>query len=95
MQNISACILFIFTAISVGCCWDQSAYLDSAKRVQLSWSVNNTDATVSFNLTVLTNGWVGLGFNSKGSMVGADIVVGWIKDGETFFTVGKHATIHN
>jgi hypothetical protein len=91
-----AIALMLSLLVEHGSCWGQFAYLDSGKRVQLSWSVNNTDSTVSFNFTVLTGGWVGLGFNSKGSMAGADIVVGWIKDGQTFFTVSgiqKHRNL--
>ncbi len=82
-------LVLISLLVEHGCCWDQSVYVDAEERVQLSWSVNNTDSTVSFSLTVLTGGWVGLGFNTRESMIGADMVLGWIKNGQTFFTVSE------
>lgn len=39
-------------------------------------------------ITVQTTGWVGLGFNSIGSMVGADIFMAWVCGG-SFSRTGK------
>ena len=34
-----------------------------------------------------TTGYVGLGLSGNGGMAGADIVVGWVKDGEALLYV--------
>jgi len=34
-----------------------------------------------------TNGWIGMGISPNGAMTGADIAVGWVKDGTPLVTV--------
>ena len=34
-----------------------------------------------------TNGWVGMGVSPNGGMIGADMFVGWVKDGVATITV--------
>ena len=34
-----------------------------------------------------TNGWIGVGLSPNGGMIGADIFIGWVKNGEAFITV--------
>ena len=37
-----------------------------------------------------TTGYVGLGLSGNGGMAGADIVVGWVKDGEALLYVCRN-----
>ena len=53
----------------------------------LYWAFN--DDRITFEVHVRTHGWVGLGFTNNGGMKGADIVIGWIKNGETYFKVSN------
>lgn len=52
------------------------AILDSEGRFNLSWKFDNN--TITFEVSVMTNGWIGLGFSPNGGMTNADMVVGWI-----------------
>jgi len=36
-----------------------------------------------------TTGWIGMGISPSGGMIGADIVVGWVKDGIPEVTVSR------
>jgi hypothetical protein len=66
------------------------AALDPAERIKLYWTIHQTNMSVSFALEAATTGWVGFGISSgTGMMKGADIVIGWVKDGKAFLTVGN------
>lgn len=65
--------------------WDHSIYLNDDFR--LLWTVQSQDVT--FEVQVRTLGYVGLGFSRDGSRSGADIAIGWIDHGQTFFQVRK------
>lgn len=65
--------------------WDHSTYLNDDFR--LLWTVQSPDVT--FEVQVRTLGYVGLGFSRDGSRSGADIAIGWIDHGQTFFQVSK------
>ena len=43
---------------------------------------------ITFEVHVFTKGWVGFGLSPDGNMPGADIVIGWVKDGIPFMQVG-------
>jgi hypothetical protein len=51
----------------------------------LFWAFNKE--RITFEVHVRTHGWFGLGFSGNGGMNGADMVVGWISNGETHFKV--------
>ena len=34
-----------------------------------------------------TRGYVGFGISPNGDMVNSDVVIGWVKDGRTYFSV--------
>ena len=34
-----------------------------------------------------TNGYVGFGISPNGNMNASDVVIGWVKDGQTYFSV--------
>ena len=41
-----------------------------------------------FTVEAQTTGWIGFGISTgQGKMQGADIVIGWVKDGKTYFKV--------
>ena len=51
----------------------------------LFWDRNDTHVTMEVH--VRTHGYVGFGLSPNGNMFPADIVIGWVKDGKTFFKV--------
>ncbi|XP_011497249.1 PREDICTED: MOXD1 homolog 1 [Ceratosolen solmsi marchali] len=53
--------------------------LDEEGDVVLEWDPSN-DENVTFRLTGKTLGYIGLGFNDKGYMMGADIILAWVDD---------------
>ncbi|CAH1791597.1 unnamed protein product [Owenia fusiformis] len=57
--------------------------LDELQRYHLFWSF--TEESITFEAHVLTKGWVGLGLSTSGGMVGSDIVIGGIRDGQPYF----------
>ncbi|XP_059354299.1 DBH-like monooxygenase protein 2 homolog [Carassius carassius] len=63
-----------------------SEHLDPEHKVQLKWGFDEIQGTILFELTVNTSGWVGFGFSPKGGMTGADIVIGGVGPGGSFFT---------
>lgn len=78
--------------LMVGLCeavhWDNTANLDVHFR--LLWTVQ--DDEITFEVQVRTHGYIGLGFASRGStdaLAGADMVVGWVDGGQTYFQVCK------
>ncbi|GFO17707.1 DBH-like monooxygenase protein 1 [Plakobranchus ocellatus] len=57
----------------------------------LYWKFNNTHIT--FEMVVRTNGWVGFGISPSGAMKSSDVIIGWVKDGQTHFA-DRHAEGH-
>ncbi|CAG0892815.1 unnamed protein product [Darwinula stevensoni] len=70
--------------------WERHESLDQDGIVNLYWTPDLENGEITFELHAKTQGWAGLGFSANGAMTGSDIVVGWIKDGQTFFT-DRHA----
>lgn len=63
--------------------WDYAVDLNEDFRVY--WTIINQDIT--FEIQVRTLGYVGFGFSRDGNQIGADMAVGWVNDGHTFFQV--------
>ena len=64
------------------------ASLDEDQSVKLYWNVTTTDKEIFFTVEAKTTGWIGFGISSgQGKMQGADIVIGWVKDGVPYFQV--------
>ena len=63
------------------------ASLDSDGRFHLFWKFNSTHVT--FEAHVKTHGYVGLGLSRSGRMFPADVAVGWVTNGQTYFQVKK------
>ena len=51
----------------------------------LFWKHDGT--TITFEIHCRTRGYVGFGISPGGGMDGSDIVIGWVKEGNTYFTV--------
>jgi DOMON domain len=66
--------------------WDHSVYLD--ENFLLKWTVKEPD--ILFEAQVKAHGYVGIGFSRDGSTIyGADLVIGWLDEGFSFFYVSK------
>jgi len=62
--------------------------------VNLYWNVSAEEKDIYFTVEAKTTGWIGFGISSgQGKMEGADIVIGWVKDGKAYFK-DRHATGH-
>ena len=51
----------------------------------LYWNIPN-DGKICMAVEVITLGWVGLGFSPNGGMVGSDIMMAWVVDGQVTIT---------
>lgn len=58
--------------------------LDS-KRYQLEWLVDWRSKLITFNVTVQTTGYIGFGLTENGKMTGADIIIGGVNKGRSYF----------
>lgn len=61
--------------------WDHSMFLDDDYR--LLWTVSGYDIT--FEIQARTHGYIGLGFSKDGTIYGADVVIGWVDQGQVHF----------
>ena len=59
--------------------------LDNDGKYRVYWDFNDTHIT--FEVHVETRGYVGFGISPNGDMVNSDVVIGWVKDGRTYFSV--------
>ena len=68
--------------------------LDENQHVKLYWNVSIARKEIIFTVEAKTTGWVGFGISSgQGKMQGADIVIGWVKDGQTYFKAIKTVSV--
>ncbi|OWF40133.1 DBH-like monooxygenase protein 1 [Mizuhopecten yessoensis] len=65
--------------------------LDTEGNYWLFWSTNATHVT--FETHVNTHGYIGFGISPNGKMFPADVIVGGVKDGQTYFK-DYHTTQH-
>ncbi|XP_055521654.1 DBH-like monooxygenase protein 2 homolog, partial [Leucoraja erinacea] len=49
------------------------------------WGFDTGEGQITFAVEAQTMGWVGLGLTHSGDMTGADMAVGWVKDGQPYF----------
>lgn len=61
-----------------GLIWAHSERLDESGDVVIRWV--NSDSSITFRVEAKTKGYVGIGFNSRRNMRGADLVVAWVDD---------------
>lgn len=65
----------------------QESFLDSAGNFHISWELDPQKLeNITFEVTVKTQGWVGFGIAPKASMIGADLIIGGVKDGVPYFS---------
>lgn len=80
-------LVFICACLIGGVCaeqsWDHVVELD--QNYQLLWTVREPD--IIFEVRVRTHGYIGFGFSRDGTIYGADVFIGWIDNGHTFFHV--------
>jgi len=57
-------------------------------KVALSWTTNSEEAI--FQIQVVTTGWVSFALTFRGSMVGSDIILGWISDSGAATLIDAH-----
>lgn len=70
--------------------------LDEDQKVKLYWNISTANREIFFTVEALTTGWVGFGISSgQGKMAGADIVIGWVKDGKPYFKVTNAFKVSN
>ncbi|XP_070555179.1 DBH-like monooxygenase protein 1 homolog [Ptychodera flava] len=63
--------------------YTHDAALDDFGKVHLFWKYDDT--TITFEVHAETLGYVGFGISPNGGMTDSDIVIGWVKDGNTYF----------
>ena len=63
--------------------WDHAVDLNVDYR--LLWSIKDQDIT--FEVQARTLGYIGFGFSRDGTIYGADMVIGWVDQGHTYFHV--------
>ncbi|XP_033099416.1 DBH-like monooxygenase protein 1 homolog [Anneissia japonica] len=86
-RQMMFCILFMswwIVLVSGQTDLKHETFLDSEENVQLLWRVE--DETIVFEVRAKTTGYVGIGLSSNGGMKGADIMIGWVKDGKPFIS---------
>ena len=66
--------------------------LDTNGDYILFWKVNATHIT--FEVHVRTLGYVGFGLSPNGNMYPADVIIGWVKDGQAYFKVYTFVVFH-
>ncbi|XP_036325473.1 MOXD1 homolog 2 isoform X2 [Rhagoletis pomonella] len=64
-----------------GLSWDHAVDLNEDFRIL--WTIINQDIT--FEIQARTLGYVGFGFSPDGKLAGADMAVGWVDKGQTYF----------
>ncbi|KAK3088535.1 hypothetical protein FSP39_020262 [Pinctada imbricata] len=66
--------------------------LDHDGKYILFWKFNSTHIT--FEVHVRTHGYVGFGLSPNGNMFPADVVIGWVKNGQAYFK-DRHTTAYS
>jgi hypothetical protein len=64
--------------------YERNFTLDEEGNYVLYWTVDRENLLFHGAVEVKTEGWVGLGISPNG-MEGADVLIGWVKDGEIHF----------
>ncbi|CAG0903301.1 unnamed protein product [Darwinula stevensoni] len=65
--------------------WARTEALDSKGQVRLHWTPRITKGDIQFLFVAPSTGWVGVGFSPNGGMIGADMVIGGIRNGSPYF----------
>ena len=63
--------------------------MDASENYHVKWDFDETREYIIFTVRVRTLGWVGFGLSNNGGMIGSDMVIGWVKDGQAYLTVSN------
>uniref|UniRef100_A0A182MXP0 DOMON domain-containing protein n=1 Tax=Anopheles dirus TaxID=7168 RepID=A0A182MXP0_9DIPT len=88
VSKLALAVLLGVLSVVSGAHWDHAIFLDDDYR--LLWSITGQDIT--FEVQARTHGYIGLGFSKDGTIYGADMVIGWVDQGQVHFQVGSHIT---
>ncbi len=69
--------------------YDIAAALDPLSKYWMFANNNDEAEIITIELHVETTGWVGFGLSPNSKMKGSDFVLGWVKDGNTYFHVSS------
>lgn len=86
--NIYLVILLVLVNSVYSVYFDHAVDMDEDYR--LLWSIK--DQEITFEIQARTLGYIGLGFSRDGTIYGADIVTGWVSQGQSHFQVGLSDT---
>ncbi|WP_022669221.1 DOMON domain-containing protein [Desulfospira joergensenii] len=78
---LSSFLALIFLFFTVPNLW-ASDYQHSLKINEMDFSWNLNETTMDIRISAETTGWVGIGFNPEESMLGANIIIGYVKKGK-------------
>lgn len=53
----------------------------------LYWNFSRTTEIIKFAVRVKTTGWIGFGLSPNGQMPGSDVIIGWMDETTTHFSV--------
>uniref|UniRef100_A0A182PWA6 DOMON domain-containing protein n=1 Tax=Anopheles epiroticus TaxID=199890 RepID=A0A182PWA6_9DIPT len=81
MLAVVLLVLASVVSCATGAHWDHAIFLDDDYR--LLWSITGQDIT--FEVQARTHGYIGLGFSKDGTIYGADMVIGWVDQGQVHF----------
>lgn len=72
--------------------YTHSSFLDSEGSYKLHWRLDEGAGIIAMAAEVSTDGWIGLGFgNGKGSMAGADMIMGGAFEAQSAYFSDRHA----
>ena len=84
-------LLLLFCDLCLCSPWDHVVDFDDNYR--LLWTSNSQDIT--FEIQAKTLGYVGLGFSKDGSLMDADLAIGWIDQGHPLLQVNISKILEN
>jgi len=74
-------LLFCLFSGSFAIVYDNLKVVDSATNFLFSWTADTTNQMLHIKLSVESSGWVGFGISPNGGMVGADVFIAYIDQG--------------
>ena len=78
---LSALLALSFILLAVPNLW-ATDYQHTLKVEEMNFSWNLNESTMDIRISAETTGWVGIGFNPEEHMLGANIILGYVKDGK-------------
>ena len=83
---IVSILAFLFFSIPLSLSAMEYDHTLKAKNMQFSWTIEGDQIHV--RLSAKTTGWVSIGFDPEKAMLGANIIIGTVKEGK--FKIGDH-----